>query len=155
MLNYDYLGAYSLPDGGDMDVTIINTESSKVKNAQSPNGEECFIVYFKEADKPMILNATNCKTIQTLYSPFIEDWIGKRVTLYSKMVKAFGTKTDALRIRDFAPKDKTIDVSESIKVINSCKTLEELKTLYMSLPTEHSSHRDVKAAKDTMKGVLS
>lgn len=154
----DYLSFLDIPEGQDIVVTIKELKLEHVKGKKK--GENfCNIAYFEEDIKPMILNVTNSKTVMKLSgsgSDFIQDWAGTKVQIYFRSSVKFGSETvGGLRIRDFAPKDKTIDVSESIKVINSCKTLEELKTLYMSLPTEHSSHRDVKAAKDTMKGVLS
>lgn len=100
--NYDYLGAYSLADmGEDVILTIKETKKEKVIGT-SGKKEDCFVVYFKESDKPMILNRTNAKTIEKVYkTPFVEDWVGKRVQLYSAKVNAFGETTDALRIRDF------------------------------------------------------
>lgn len=154
MLNYDYLGAYSLDNGKDLTVTITRTDRELVKSAQHPKGEDCFVCYFKEVDKPMILNATNCKTIQGLYSPYIEDWAGKRVTLYIKDVKAFGTITDALRIRDFAPKAVNVDVKGAKAKLSKCKTLDELKKVYTSLPKDQLNNADVIAHKDEMKGKL-
>ncbi len=52
----------------------------------------------------MILNVTNSKTIQKLMkSPYIEDWIKKRITLIVKTVSAFGEKVDAVRVKNELP----------------------------------------------------
>ena len=59
--NYDYLGAYSLPDGKDIILTIRETKREQVVGA-SGKKEECFVAYFFENVKPMILNRTNCKS---------------------------------------------------------------------------------------------
>jgi hypothetical protein len=103
--NYDYLGAYSLDDvDGDLIVTIDRAVVEKVIG-QNGKKEDCLVCYFSDADKPMILNRTNCKIIEKIYkTPHVQDWKGKRVQLYSKMVAAFGSETDALRIREFEPK---------------------------------------------------
>ncbi len=106
--NYDYLGAYSLPEGKDMILTIKRTATEKVKGTGGKE-QNCFVIYFEEAgSKPMILNRTNSKTIEKIYSPWIEDWIGCKIQLFVKdKVSAFGSEVDALRIRDFKPKIKT------------------------------------------------
>jgi hypothetical protein len=103
--NYDYLGAYSLPGGQDMTLTIKETKKEMVTGSNGQK-EECFVCYFSDSNKPMILNRTNCKTIENLYSPYVEDWVGKKITLYAEKVKAFGEVTDALRVRPKVPVTK-------------------------------------------------
>lgn len=103
--NPDYLGAYSLAkdsgEFGTMDVTIESLKSTMVTGPNNKS-DECIICTFKGVKKPMILNATNCKTLVKLSkSEFIENWIGLTVTLYVAKVKAFGDTVDALRIRSF------------------------------------------------------
>lgn len=58
--------------------------------------------------KPMILNATNSKTLKTLTgSPFIEDWANVRVTIYVESGVRFGRETvDGLRISPHAPEER-------------------------------------------------
>ena len=55
--------------------------------------------------KPMILNATNSKTLKSLTgSPFIEDWAGTRVTVYVDTNVKFGKETmEGLRISPISP----------------------------------------------------
>jgi len=106
LTNPDYLGAYELMDGSekgkDMVVTIDKVVRQMIAGADGKK-EECTVCYLKEC-KPMILNATNQKTIQKLFnSPFIERWAGNRMTLYVAKVKAFGDVVDALRIRPTVP----------------------------------------------------
>lgn len=106
--NYDYLGAYSLADGKDVTLTMQATKREMVVGGDGKK-QECFICYFKEkADwiKPMILNRTNCKTIEKIYgTPYIEQWSGKQITIYiANGIKAFGDVVDALRIRPEKPK---------------------------------------------------
>lgn len=102
--NYDYLGAYSLPDGKDVILTIKETKREIVvgNNGQK---SECFIAYFHENAKPMVLNKTNCKTIEKLFkTPNIEEWVNKQIQIGSTRISAFGEMTDCLRVRPFAPK---------------------------------------------------
>jgi hypothetical protein len=67
--------------------------------------DECTVARFVEAGiKPMILNATNCKTITALAkSPYIEQWPGVRIQVFATQVKAGGDVVDALRIRPKSP----------------------------------------------------
>lgn len=107
--NYDYLGAYSLPDGKDITLTIKETKKEMVTGANGQKSE-CFVAYFHENVKPMILNKTNCKTIEKLYkTPNIEEWINKRIQIGSVRINAFGEITDCLRVRAFIPKPADAD----------------------------------------------
>ena len=102
--NYDYLGAYSLPDGKDIILTIRETKKEQVVGA-SGKKEECFVAYFFENVKPMILNRTNCKTLTKIFkNPNFESWINKQIQIGAVLVDAFGEKVDSLRIRPFLPK---------------------------------------------------
>ena len=74
------------------------------------------VMYFSEKDiKPMIVNATNAKTIQKLFkSPYIEDWAGRKIEIYVEKVKAFGELVEALRIKPTIP---VVNVPQSDKPI--------------------------------------
>lgn len=102
--NYDYLGSYSLDGKKEVIVTISKLDTDKVTGQQGRK-EDCFVVYFNEFDKPMILNRTNAKAIEKVAgSGLVENWVGTQVTLYVEQgVKAFGEVVDALRIRDKKP----------------------------------------------------
>ena len=104
--NYDYLGSYSLDEGKDLIATIKELKEEDVIGTNGQK-EKCLVCHFTDVDKPMIFNRTNCKIVEKVYgTPYIEEWQGKRVQIYVKQnVKAFGGVTDALRIREFEPKD--------------------------------------------------
>ena len=107
LTNPDYLGAYSFNTGEEKVLTISRVKQETVIGTDGKK-EECTVARFKENEKPMILNATNCKTIAKLYNtPFIEEWVGKRIKIYVTQVKAFGDVVEALRIRDKIPEDTT------------------------------------------------
>lgn len=102
--NYDYLGVYSLPDGKDIVLTIKEMKKEMVTGANGQKSE-CFVAYFHENAKPMILNKTNCKAIEKMYkTPNIEEWVNKHIQIGSARINAFGEMTDCLRIRAFVPK---------------------------------------------------
>lgn len=116
--NPDYLGAYSIEDGKDLILVIKSVCQEKVKGVGGKE-QECLVAHFEGKTKPMILNRTNCKTIQKIYrTPHIEDWAGKLIQVYVKdNIDAFGSITDGLRIREFVPKapNKTAEKKVELK----------------------------------------
>lgn len=103
LTNPDYLGAYSIEDGRDLVLTIGTVRLEQITGADGKK-DECMVCYWKEPQKPMILNSTNAKMIQKLMkSPYIEDWAGHRVQIGIEKVKAFGDVVDALRVRKTLP----------------------------------------------------
>lgn len=113
----DYLGSWSLIIGADANdkpiyreviATIADIQKKAIpdmegiKKGKNDATKEEMLVYFVELDKPMVIHAkTNFKGLESACAtPFIEKWIGKQVCVYvEKNVKAFGTITDALRIK--------------------------------------------------------
>lgn len=101
--NPAYLGAYDFDDGKDMIVQIKDVKPEMVQNQQGR--EEKQIMYFEGNIKPWILNTTNMKTIANVCgSNYFDEWVGKKIQLYVTLVSAFGTTTDAVRVREFAPR---------------------------------------------------
>jgi len=103
--NPDYIGAYSLMEtGAPLDLTV-QIKSVNVREVKGADGKKdmCTVADLV-GQKPFIINATNAKTITKMYeSPFIEDWIGKRITLFVAKVKIAGETVDALRVRPSRP----------------------------------------------------
>ena len=109
LTNPDYLGAYALEPGQDLIVTIKSVANEVVTGTDGKK-ETCSVMHFVEKVKPMVLNATNSKTIaKLLKTPYIEQWAGRRIQIYVESgIKAFGDIVDALRIRPFLPVDNTL-----------------------------------------------
>ena len=103
--NPNYLGSYSLDQDGkyvDMNVQIEAVTKEVVMGAEGKS-EECIVARIK-GNKPLILNATNCKTLAKLFNdPHVGAWTTRPVTLYVAKIRAFGETVDALRIRDKFP----------------------------------------------------
>lgn len=97
LMNPDYIGAYWLPEGEDVTVTIDYVVREMITGTGGKK-EECTVAHLKGV-KPFILNATNSKTIAKLYGPYIEDWAGKRITLYASTTKLAGDTVECLRVR--------------------------------------------------------
>lgn len=114
MSNPNYLGAYSIEDGKDLVLTIDYVRQESVVGADGKK-DDCIVTHWKEQQKPMILNSTNCKMIQKLLgTPYIEEWSGKKIQIGTEKVKAFGDVVEALRVRKFLPKATESKPSELI-----------------------------------------
>lgn len=96
--NPDYIGAYWLPPGEDVTVTIDYVVREMITGTGGKK-EECTVAHLKNGVKPFILNATNSKTIAKLYGNYIEDWADKKITLFASTAKLAGDTVECLRIR--------------------------------------------------------
>lgn len=106
-----FLGVYALPNGEDMTVTINYVQKETI-TMMGGKKEDHSLAYMVET-KPLILNSTNSKTIEKLYGPYIEDWSGKRITLYASTTKLGHDVVDCLRIRPKVPSDVKPTLTEA------------------------------------------
>lgn len=126
LTNPDYIGAYAFDKGEEKTATVRDVRREIVVGADGKK-EECTVMYFKESDlKPLILNHTNAKTITKLYGTgFIDEWVGKKITMVVKSVRAFGETVDAVRIKNEVPRAKSSgpilceDCGKAIKAIGT------------------------------------
>lgn len=111
LTNPDYIGAYDFDEKEERTLTIKSVANETVTG---PDGKKdtCIVIRWTEQQKPMICNNTNAKMIsKVLGTPYIEEWIGKKVTLYVQSgIKAFGAVVDAIRIKDANPNNSTVKV---------------------------------------------
>lgn len=96
-----FVGVYALPNGEDMTVTIKYVQKETI-TMMGGKKEDHSLAYLVET-KPLILNTTNSKTIEKLYGPYIEDWAGRRITLYASTTKLGSEMVECLRIRTKVP----------------------------------------------------
>jgi FKBP-type peptidyl-prolyl cis-trans isomerase 2 len=138
--NPDYLGSWDLADqDGNFKNRILTIKGVEKKMVHDGKGgqEECVTVAFHES-KPMVMNSTNLKTIwKSLDTPYIEDWVGKKIELTVQKVKAFGEVHDALRVvktsLELTPKHpKWNGAKEAIKA--GTVTIEQIKKQYTISP---------------------
>lgn len=98
-----YLGAYSLVGKKEMTLTIKEIKQELVTGSAGRK-ETCIVAYFTDAEKPMILNRTNCKTISKIYdTPIVEKWQGKKITIYASTTSLAGETVECLRVRPYEP----------------------------------------------------
>jgi len=150
--NPDYLGAYALQPNEELVLTIKKAGVETILGVEGKKEDE-LVIHFNEDYKPMIVNATNAKTIAKVHkTPYVEEWIGKKIQIYARRIRAFGEDMDALRVRDFIPQTKEVDVAKAVAIINQADTLDALKKAYSSLTKEEQGHPEVIKAKDKRKG---
>lgn len=104
MTDREYIYAFDL-NGKDAVVTIARVEAGTLTAAGGKKSKKP-VVYFEGKEKGLALNATNAKTIAALYSPYVEKWIGKKVTLYPTVTQMGGETLECIRIRNVAPGGK-------------------------------------------------
>lgn len=105
VMDYQYLGAYSL-SAANVERIVLTIQNVKPEEVKGENGKVDVlpVVYFEESSvkgvlvKPMVFNKTNCKVMENLYSPFLEDWVGKRVEVYLTETKLKRDLVPCLRI---------------------------------------------------------
>lgn len=96
-MNPDFIGAYYLHENEDLTVTIDFVQRETITGTGGKK-EECSVAHL-QGHKPFILNATNNKTIASLYGPYIEDWAGQPITLFASTARLGGDTVECLRIR--------------------------------------------------------
>jgi hypothetical protein len=114
-----YLSSADLVEPTTLTVKRVTLEKDKTKKTK-----ELFnTAHFAEKEirpgeplKPMILNATNSKTMKNLTgSAFIEDWTDVRITVYVEHGIKFGNATtDGLRISPKAPGRKVLTPAQTV-----------------------------------------
>jgi len=143
------LGSHNLNEGEELVLQIANVGISEIKN-QNGKTEKVPVLQFNNC-APMVLNITNTRTIASMYGEHYDKWIGCYIQLFSAMIKVKGIQQSALRVRPKIP-NVGIDTSQYEKQIRACKTMNELKNMFMSIPT--SARGQLTALKDEMKGII-
>ena len=110
-----FLGSWDVMDG-EITLTISDFKEEIVEGDKGRKEKKC-ILYFAEKDrKPMVLNLTNRKMLAKLYHTVNSEKLkGKRITIGTDKVKAFGGIHDALRIRPVVPAQTAPKQSDAIK----------------------------------------
>lgn len=98
LTNPTYLGSWDFEENEKRVLQILAVKNETVKDRNGDEEEVVLVEFLKS--KPMILNKTNLKAIEkATESAFIQDWVGKKITLFVSRIKAFGQECDALRIK--------------------------------------------------------
>jgi hypothetical protein len=102
----DYLRAVDLK-GRDVTLTIEKVVGGKITGTGGKKSKKP-LCYFKEGrdPKPLGLNSTNCKAIAAMYGDQVEQWSGKRITLYPTKTDFGGETVDCIRVRPQRPAER-------------------------------------------------
>jgi len=140
LMNPDYLGAYALPEGTDITVTINRVQREEV-TGEGGKKEMCTVAHICN-NKPMILNVTNQKSIAKMYGPYIEDWAEQQITLCVAQTKLRGEMVECLRIRPsvMSTEKPGINADRLSKAIVKIKageySLDKLKSQFKLMPEQ-------------------
>jgi len=120
-----YLSSADIVEPTVLTVSHVTLEGDKTKKTKDLFNTAHFIekeIRAGEKLKPMILNASNSKTMKALTgSPFIDDWKQIKITVYVDHNVRFGRETvEGLRISPHAP-EKKILTPENAKAWASAK----------------------------------
>ena len=107
--NSPYLSSGDIVEPTTLTIQRVELEIDKTKKTKDMFNTAYFVereIRHGEALKPMILNATNSRTMKTLTgSPYINDWGGTVVTVYVEQGVRFGRDTvEGLRISTEKPR---------------------------------------------------
>lgn len=94
----EFLGSWDLEGRKSIQIRIKEVVKGEIKTDKKTDKRP--IATFYKTNKKMALNATNCKVLDKLFGPEIEDWAGKWIELFVAQVDAFGDTVDAIRIRN-------------------------------------------------------
>ena len=103
----DFLGAWDIPDK-DITLTIADAKGGELTG---PGGRKSKkpILKFEKTEKAMALNATNGKIIAGMYGVHVEEWVGKRITLFKTQTQMGGDTVDCIRIRPQVPAPRKVE----------------------------------------------
>src|SRR6187549_594613 len=90
----------------DLDGRTVTVTIREVKIEEMTNNEQKVkkpVLYFNEAEKALILNKTNGRTIAALYGPETNNWTGQRITLFTKQIKYFEKMQLCIRVKGELP----------------------------------------------------
>lgn len=89
-------------------LTIKEVKAEKVK-AKDGSEDTKPVLYFEEDVLPMVLNVTNCETIESIYGTGnVNEWPGKKIQVFATKTKVGGQSVPCLRIEKIVPKTEEV-----------------------------------------------
>jgi hypothetical protein len=83
--------------GDEMLVTFDHVEEELI------GGEMRYVIFFAEFQRGLILNRTVSRSIQKMYGSEIDNWVGKKMTLYRSETPVGGEVKPCVRVRETKP----------------------------------------------------
>jgi hypothetical protein len=104
-----WLKVADLPDKNAI-YTISDVSAEQVGEDQ----KQKLVLKFKESTKDMILNKTNGSTLTDLYGANPNDWITKRISLFTEPVTYRGKVIMAIRIAPVLPEGLVVQPTDTV-----------------------------------------
>jgi len=168
--NPNYLGSWDFEDENgnirDLIVTISKIEQGEAWESKTSSMKPVLTVHFAEGLKPIILNATNTKTIQDVTgSKHVEPMIGKKIQLTVKKVRMGRDMVDGIRIvnklssqlmmpQNSATAPKPVNIELCIKKLTTGYEEGQLAEVWQSLSAEEKQAPEVLAKKEELKSKI-
>ena len=109
----NFLGHWDFKPGEKKELTIKQVDKKTVFNIKKQENNDVTTISFEQDYLPMILNKINRKSITiALGTPFIEEWVGRSIVLFTVKGKFFGEETYAIRVSTEAPKKEAAKPKE-------------------------------------------
>jgi hypothetical protein len=124
LLKKEYLHGSEID--GEITVTIKGFEEIEVYSKSNKGIEELGVMTFEEDIKSVVLTSRKADAIENLYgSGYIDDWIGKKITLFPQNEKHFGKIHPVITVRGKIPESTKLPelVKGSEKWIEAEKSL--------------------------------
>jgi hypothetical protein len=71
----------------------------RVEVEEIADGEDKPVLYFRGAEKGMVLNKTNALTLQEAYGDETDEWSGQGVEVFADKTQYAGKRVDCIRVR--------------------------------------------------------
>jgi hypothetical protein len=107
-MHYEALFPNRWLKASDLEGKDVTVRISGVTKEKMQDGKVKGMIHFDGTEKELMLNRTNAEACAAMFGPTVEDWIGKRIVLFSKNVEAFGEEKPAVRVRGSPDIDKPI-----------------------------------------------
>ncbi len=103
MLDKTHLGAWDLKGKAHI-VTIARVERGEVHNPSNNKKKGRNLLFFEGKSKSLIVNSTIGKAIAGMYGVHVEEWKGKKVTIFPTTTKSSeGEVVDCIRVKPTIP----------------------------------------------------
>jgi len=107
-----FLGGWSF-ENGDETLTISDIGEEEMYDAETGGKKKGLVLRFEERDLPMVLNVTNSETIaEVTGTDKLAEWIGRKIIVGTRKVKAFGKMHDAIRVQNTKPDETAYTCEE-------------------------------------------
>jgi hypothetical protein len=99
-MNLPFLSGEEIELGKEYTMTVESIGEAEVFDQQTKKKEQKIVIYFAGTKKGMILTKVKAKAITfCMGSGTLNQWIGKKLTLFSKMEKHFGQEMPVINIK--------------------------------------------------------